>query len=102
MNKSMDIHSDNKLTEKLSEADRAFIEEIDQEYYTRVKSSDTFYRRKSLILQNLQKLQAKVEHRAKTHDEFQKLKFIMLEKAKQKKSIIKSFHMRESGGGGFQ
>jgi hypothetical protein len=43
-------------------------------------------------------LQAKVEQKAKTHDDWQKLKFIMLEKAKQKKSIVKSYLRRESGG----
>lgn len=82
LNKSMDLPSDMSIIEKLSEEDRKFVEEIDQEYYTRVKSSDTFYRRKSLILQNLQKLHAKVEDKARTFDDYQKMKFIILEKAK--------------------
>lgn len=42
--------------EALSAADRAFVDQVDQEYYTRVRSSETFYRRKSLILENLQRL----------------------------------------------
>lgn len=41
-------------------------------------------------------LQAKVEVQAKTHDDWQKLKFILIEKAKQKKSIVKSFMRKET------
>ena len=40
---------------------------------------------------NLDKLQAKVEKQAKNYDDYQKLRFIMLERAKQKKSIVKNF-----------
>lgn len=40
---------------------------------------------------HLEKLQAKVEAKAKTYDDFQRLKFIVLEKAKQKKSVVKNF-----------
>lgn len=56
--------------EHLSEQDKEFIEQIDEEYYTRVKSSDDFYRRKRLILMNLDKLQAKVENQAKNYDDY--------------------------------
>ena len=77
--------------EHLSAEDKEFIEQVDEEYYTRVKSSDDFYRRKRLILMNLDKLQAKVEKQAKNYDDYQKLRFIMLERAKQKKSIVKNF-----------
>lgn len=56
MNKTMNLPSDKPMVEALTEEDRKFVETIDQEYYTRVKSSDTFYRRKALILQNLQML----------------------------------------------
>lgn len=71
--------------------DKEFVEMIDQEYYKRVKTSDEYYRRKKLILMNLEKLQKKVEHQAKNFDDFAKLRFIMLEKAKQKQSIVKNF-----------
>ena len=40
---------------------------------------------------NLDRLQKKVEKQAKNFDDFERLRFIMLEKAKQKKSIIKNF-----------
>ena len=50
-----------KLLSQMTEEDRDFVERIDDEYYKRVKSSDEFYRRKKLILLNLDKLQAKVE-----------------------------------------
>ena len=50
LNKSMDLPQDQALLERLSEQDRQFVEEIDKEYYTRVRSSDTYYRRKNLIL----------------------------------------------------
>jgi len=43
--------------------DKKFVEEeIGNEYYTRVKSSDTFYRRKRLILENLEILENKVKY----------------------------------------
>ena len=88
-NKSLDKPSG--VSQVLSEADREFVEQMDQEYFTRVKSSDSFYRRKNLILQNLQRLEKKVEPLARSFDDFQKLKFIVLEKARQKKQIVKSF-----------
>lgn len=47
-------------------------------------------------MQNLHRLQAKVENQAKTHDEYQQMKWIILEKAKQKKSIVRSFVKREA------
>jgi hypothetical protein len=54
----------------LTEKDKEFIETIDEEYYTRVKTSDDFYRRKRLILMHLDKLQAKVEKQAKNYDDY--------------------------------
>jgi len=60
MNKSEDKPSMQSM-EHLSATDREFISQVDAEYYTRVKTSDDFYRRKRLILMNLDKLQAKVE-----------------------------------------
>ena len=40
----------------MTDKDREFVENIDEEYYTRVKTSDDFYRRKKLILMNLDRL----------------------------------------------
>lgn len=40
----------------MTEEDREFVDSIDHEYYKRVKTSDEFYRRKKLILENLDKL----------------------------------------------
>jgi len=40
---------------------------------------------------NLDRLEAKVSPQAKDYDDYQQLKFIVLEKAKQKKSIIRNF-----------
>ena len=51
---------------------------MDEEYFTRVKTSDDFYRRKKLILMNLDRLQAKVEPLARSYDDYKRLKFIML------------------------
>jgi hypothetical protein len=82
MNKSESPKPSNLAMEHLNKEDREFIEQIDEEYYTRVKSSDDFYRRKRLILMNLDKLQAKVEKQAKNFDDYQKLRFIMLERAR--------------------
>mmetsp|Transcript_25046 Transcript_25046/g.38862 ORF Transcript_25046/g.38862 Transcript_25046/m.38862 type:complete len:208 (+) Transcript_25046:364-987(+) len=75
----------------MTEEDKEFVEKIDDEYYKRVKTSDEFYRRKKLILFNLEKLQKKVESQAQNFDDYSRLKFIMLEKAKQKRSIVKNF-----------
>ena len=61
------------------------MKEIDQEYYKRVKTSEDYYKRKRLILQNLDKLQKKVEQSAKSYDDYSKLRFIILEKAKHKR-----------------
>ena len=36
----------------MSDKDRDFVEQMDEEYFTRVKTSDDFYRRKKLILMN--------------------------------------------------
>ena len=80
----------------LTEKDKQFIEEIDQEYYRRVQTSDDYYKRKRLILQNLDRLQKKVEASAKNFDDFERLRFIMLEKAKQKRSILRNFAKKES------
>lgn len=79
------------LEKSMTAEDKEFVEMIDQEYYKRVKTSDEFYRRKKLILKNLEKLQKKVERQAKNYDEYAKLRFIVLEKATQKKSIVKNF-----------
>ena len=62
----------------MTDKDREFVEQMDEEYFTRVKTSDDFYRRKKLILMNLDRLQAKVEPLAKTYDDYKKLKFILL------------------------
>jgi hypothetical protein len=75
----------------MTEEDKEFLTMVDQEYYKRVKTSSEYYRRKKLILQNLEKLQKKVENSAKNYDDYAKLKFIMIEKASQKKSILKNF-----------
>lgn len=71
------------------------MEEIDQEYYRRVETSDDYYKRKRLILLNLDRLQRKVESTAKNFDDFERLRFIMLEKAKQKRSVLRNFMKNE-------
>ena len=43
-----------------------------------MKTSDDFYRRKKLILMNLDRLQAKVEPMAKNYEDYKQLKFIVL------------------------
>jgi hypothetical protein len=48
------------LALSMTSADKEFVQMIDQEYYKRVKTSDEYYRRKKLILLNLDKLQRKV------------------------------------------
>jgi len=83
--------SKEKLMRSLTEEDREFVSSIDEEYYKRVKTSDEYYRRKKLILMNLEKLETKVAKQAANFDEYRQLKFIVLEKAKQKKSIVKNF-----------
>ena len=55
-NKSMFQTASKNTLEHLTEKDKEFIETIDEEYYTRVKTSDDFYRRKRLILMHLDKL----------------------------------------------
>lgn len=82
---------ENALQLHMTPEDKEFLEMVDQEYYKRVKTSSEYYRRKKLILQNLEKLQKKVESSAKNYDDYAKLKFIMIEKAKQKKSVLKNF-----------
>lgn len=47
---------DTALERSMTAEDKEFVEMIDQEYYKRVKTSDEFYRRKKLILKNLEKL----------------------------------------------
>ena len=50
------------VSEEQKKEDKDFVEnQLDQEYYTRVQSSDTFYRRKRLILENLELLEKKVK-----------------------------------------
>jgi hypothetical protein len=44
----------------------------------------------------LERLQKKVEKSAKNYDDYAKLKFIMLEKAAQKRSVLKNFMKLES------
>lgn len=44
------------LERAMTAEDKEFLENVDHEYYKRVKTSDEFYRRKRLILQNLDKL----------------------------------------------
>ena len=82
---------ENALSMHMTSEDKEFLEMVDQEYYKRVKTSSEYYRRKKLILQNLEKLQKKVESSAKNYDDYAKLKFIMIEKAKQKRSVLKNF-----------
>ena len=48
------------LLRQMTAEDRDFVERIDDEYYKRVKTSEEFYRRKKLILMNLDKLEVKV------------------------------------------
>ena len=48
------------LMSQLTEEDKEFVENIDDEYYKRVRTSDEYYRRKKLILMHLDKLEAKV------------------------------------------
>lgn len=79
------------LEMEMTQEDRDFVSMVDQEYYKRVKTSDEYYRRKKLILLNLEKLQKKVEKSAQNYDDYSKLKFIMLEKARQKRSVLKNF-----------
>ena len=59
-NKFEDVLTKEKAREmalsNLTEKDKQFIEEIDQEYYRRVQTSDDYYKRKRLILQNLDRL----------------------------------------------
>lgn len=76
---------------QLTEEDKEFVENIDDEYYKRVRTSDEYYRRKKLILMHLDKLEAKVAPQAADYDDYRQLRFIVMEKAKQKKSIVKSF-----------
>jgi len=99
-NKFQDVVSAGEAREMalshLTERDKQFVEEVDQEYYRRVESSDAYYKRKRLILQHLDKLQKKVEATAKNFDDFERLRFIMLEKAKQKRSVLRNFVKRET------
>lgn len=89
---------ENALALAMTPEDKEFVEMVDQEYYKRVKTSEEYYRRKKLILNNLEKLQKKVESQAQNYDDYAKLKFIMLEKAHQKRSVVKNFMKLE----GFQ
>ena len=49
-------HSKEAIMQTMTDKDREFVEHINEEYYTRVKTSDEFYRRKKLILMNLDRL----------------------------------------------
>ena len=82
----------------LSKADREFVEQVDKEYYKRVNNSEEYYQRKKLILRNLDRLQRKVEKSAKHFDDYERLRFVMLQKAKQKKSILRNFLKLEQFG----
>ena len=82
LEKSKREERDMALQMSMTSEDREFLEEVDAEYYKRVKTSDEYYRRKKLILMSLEKLQKKVENSAKNFDDYSKLKFILLEKAK--------------------
>lgn len=66
---------------QMTPEDKEFVQMVDQEYYKRVKTSDEFYRRKKLILMNLDKLESKVKKQAQNYDDYAKLKFITLAKA---------------------
>ncbi len=46
----------NALQLHMTPEDKEFVENIDKEYYKRVKTSEEYYRRKKLILMNLEKL----------------------------------------------
>ena len=70
--------SKESIMQTLTDKDREFVEQMDEEYFTRVKTSDDFYRRKKLILLNLDRLQNKVEPMAKNYDDYKQLKFIVL------------------------
>lgn len=48
--------SKNHIMNTLTTEERDFVEHIDDEYYKRVKTSEDYYRRKKLILLNLEKL----------------------------------------------
>jgi hypothetical protein len=99
MNKFDDVLSKEQAKQQflstLTPKDKQFVEEIDQEYYRRVETSDDYYKRKRLILLNLDRLQRKVETTAKNFDDFERLRFIMLEKAKQKRSVLRNFMKNE-------
>ena len=56
LEKQMQKERENALALSMTEEDKEFVEMIDQEYYKRVKTSDEYYRRKKLILMNLEKL----------------------------------------------
>lgn len=75
---------DHALAKAMTEEDKEFVSMIDQEYYKRVKTTEEFYRRKKLILDNLDRLQVKVQKQAESYDDYAKLKFIVLQKAQQK------------------
>ena len=61
-NKFGDLEADirhqreNALQLSMTAEDKEFVEMVDEEYYKRVKTSEEFYRRKKLILMNLDKL----------------------------------------------
>jgi hypothetical protein len=62
LDKAQREERDLALRQAMTEEDREFVDSVDHEYYKRVKTSDEFYRRKKLILENLDKLQKKVEY----------------------------------------
>lgn len=61
LDKEVQKQRESAMERAMTAEDREFVEMVDQEYYKRVKTSEEFYRRKKLILQNLEKLQKKVE-----------------------------------------
>lgn len=84
------------MDKSLSAEDKEFVESIDKEYYKRVHTSEDYYKRKRLILQNLDRLQKKVEVSAKSYDDFNKMRFIVMEKARHKKQVIRNFSKIET------
>ena len=75
-------NSKEAIMQTMTDKDREFVEHINEEYYTRVKTSDDFYRRKKLILMNLDRLQNKVEPMANNYEDYKQLKFIVMQRAK--------------------
>ena len=65
-----------------------------------MQSSDVFYRRKRLILENLELLEKKVKNQAQNYDAYVKARFIAAEKQRQKRSILRNFVKLENFNAG--